>query len=364
MRERISEQGYRRFSTALFGKFGFHFNDADTITDVLLTADEFGIESHGISRILKYYNLLKDDVTSPKNKVEILRETPLTALFDAHGQMGQLAGKAAMELAIDKAGKNGLGITLVRNSNHYGIAGYYALLAAERGFIGLSLTNTQAIMVPTFASVPLIGSNPIAFAAPTGRKDPFLYDGATTVVTRGKLELYKKLGKELPYEWAVDDTGQTCSDPGRILDEIKSGSGGGILPLGGIGESESGYKGYGLGMIVEILTSVLAGGTSCIHKTDRGDTSHTFIAIDPQAFGTLQDFEMRLNALIDEIHAAKTASGQDHIFIAGEKEFRNRRLARTHGIAVSHQTLTELNRIAENENIEGGKKWLTPLPQD
>lgn len=352
MYQNITCEKYQILGKNIFQAFGFSEKESVQITDVLLWADLFGIESHGISRILKYYNLLKKGVVDVKSIPEKIFETTISSVYDAKSAMGQIIAEKAMSEAIEKAKAHGIGLVEVRNSNHYGIAGYYALMAAKEELIGISMTNTVAIMVPTFSAEALLGSNPIAIAVPT-EKNPFLYDGATTVITRGKLELYKKLGKELPYDWTVDENGEVSHDPNEVLECIDKKKGGGILPVGGIGEEQAGYKGYGYAMICEILTSVLAGGVSSIHKKDLGDTSHCFYAIDPGIFGDKKAIKERMTKFIQEIHAAKKATGQTHIYVPGEKEFNRANERKENGISINVKTINELNNIAKELGLEG-----------
>lgn len=348
----ISYEEYQSLGERIFQAFGFSGEESRQITDVLLWADLFGVESHGISRIMKYYKLLQNEIVDKHAVPEKIYETPLSSVMDAKSAMGQLVAIEAMNEAIRKAKKHGIGLVQVRNSNHYGIAGYYALMAAKENLIGVSMTNTVAIMVPTFSAEALLGSNPIAVAVPTGG-DPFLYDGATTVITRGKLELYNKLGKELPYDWAVDDEGLISHNPATVLNCISEKTGGGILPVGGAGEEQAGYKGYGYAMICEIMTSVLSGGVSAIRKKDTGDTSQCFYAIDPGLFGEKDEMKKRLTTLIEEIHGAKKAKGQEHIWIPGEKEFLKAKQRKEKGIPINDKTIVELNDIATELGIEG-----------
>ena len=340
----ISVRDYREKAEAVFRGLGFSPEESRIITGVLLAADLFGVESHGISRIMKYVRLVREGSVNRKAEALILKETPVSALLDAQSAMGQLVSERAMGLAIEKARKAGIGMVQVRHSNHFGIAGYYALKAAEQGLIGVAMTNTQAIMVPTFSAEALLGSNPIAVAFPAGEY-PFLFDAAATVVTRGKLELYDKLGKELPCDWAVSHTGTVSRDPGEVLRDIREKRGGGILPAGGAGEEMAGYKGYGFGMICELMTGVLSGGTTAYHKQEKGDTSHAFYAVSPELFGDAGEIRRAAQRLMDEIHAARPAEGQKQIFIAGEKEFRCRAERTENGIPLSLKVLKELDSL-------------------
>lgn len=225
---------------------GYHFTEEESrqITDVLLAADLSGIESHGIQRLIRYHQEITGGLVKLGAKPEVVFETPLSAVIEGNDCMGQTLGIQAMNMAIDKARQHGFGMITVRNSNHYGIAGYYAKMAVKEDMIGMCMTNTEAIMVPTFGRQAMLGTNPIAFAMPADPV-PFSFDAATTVVPRGKLEVYVKRGNGLPEGWALDETGHDSTDPNRVLKNIIAKAGGGILPLGGSGELTSGYKGYG-----------------------------------------------------------------------------------------------------------------------
>ena len=249
------------FCIKVFQGYGFNEEEAGQITDVLLAADLSGIESHGIQRLIRYHKEITGGMVKLGAKPEIVFETPLSAVIEGNDAMGQTLGVQAMQLAIDKAKKSGFGMVTVRNSNHYGIAGYYTKLAAEQGLVGMCMTNTEAIMVPTFGKQAMLGTNPIAFAMPA-QPTIYSFDAATTVVPRGKLEVYVKRGNGLPVGWAVDEEGHDSDDADRVLKNIIAKTGGGILPLGGSGEMTSGYKGYGFAMLCEIATAILSGGTT------------------------------------------------------------------------------------------------------
>lgn len=346
----IKYESLHRFCSDVFQTYGFSGEESRQITDVLIQADLFGIESHGVSRIRKYIDLLESRVIRRDAKPEVIKETALSAVVDAHSAMGQLGAVAAMKLAIGKAKQQGIGMVQLRGGNHYGIAGYYALMAAKENLIGISMTNTVAIMVPTFGAKAMLGSNPIAFAMPTG-KQPFLYDGATTVVTRGKLELYHKLDQPLKPGWTVDETGRESLQADKILDNISGKRGGGILPVGGAGEEGAGYKGFGMGLLCEILTSVLGGGVFSSGKQDKGDTSQCFYAIDYGMFGNKQSIEKHLWELTEEIRHSEKAVGQDQIFVAGDKEFAAEKQRRRDGIPLNDKTAEELNRIGNEVGV-------------
>ena len=239
--------------------------------------------------------------------------------------MGQVVGHKAMSMAIEKAKKSGIAMVTVRNSNHYGIAGYYAKMACDAGLIGMSFTNTNAIMVPTYGRMAMLGTNPIAFAMPAD-PTPFSFDAATTVVPRGKLEVYVKRGNGLPVGWALDENGHDSDDADRVLKNIIAKTGGGILPLGGCGEMTSGYKGYGFAMLCEIATAIPSGGTTSnyIYKTPgRANIAHCFIALDYGMFGDKAQIEANLSKYLQEVRDSNKAEGQEKIYyVPGENRDR------------------------------------------
>ena len=337
------------FCIKVFQGYGFNEEEAGQITDVLLAADLSGIESHGIQRLIRYHKEITGGMVKLGAKPEIVFETPLSAVIEGNDAMGQTLGVQAMQLAIDKAKKSGFGMVTVRNSNHYGIAGYYTKLAAEQGLVGMCMTNTEAIMVPTFGKQAMLGTNPIAFAMPA-QPTIYSFDAATTVVPRGKLEVYVKRGNGLPVGWAVDEEGHDSDDADRVLKNIIAKTGGGILPLGGSGEMTSGYKGYGFAMLCEIATAILSGGTTSnyIYKTPgRSNIAHCFIALDHGMFGDKAEIEANLSKYLQEIRESAKAEGQDRIFIHGEKEAEAKDRVLREGVSLNEKTYAEMEMIAE-----------------
>ena len=354
---RIPYETLKDFCIRVFRGYGFTPDQSAQITDVLLAADLYGIESHGIQRLVRYDFEITDGMVDINARPEIVRETPVSAVMDAHDAMGQLAGVEAMNLAIRKAGTTGIGMVSVRDSNHFGIAGYYARMALAEGLCGICMTNSEAIMVPTFGRTAMIGTNPIAFAMPA-HPVPFVFDAATTVVPRGKLEVYAKRGSGIPDGWALDETGQPCTDSARVLGNIISKAGGGILPLGGAGEATSGYKGYGFGMLCEICTAILSGGTTSdkIYKTPhRSNIAQFFMAADPALFGDPAELSASLSAFLQSLRDADKAEGRTRIWTHGlahgEKEAESRERVLREGIPVNDKTLRELRNIADRMNL-------------
>ena len=346
---RVSHEKLVKFCEHVFKGYGFSEEECKQITDVLLAADLSGIESHGIQRLIRYHKEITTGLVKLDAKPEIVFETPLSAVIEGNDCMGQTLGVKAMQLAIDKAKKSGFGMVTVRNSNHYGIAGYYTNMAAAQGLIGLSMTNTEAIMVPTFGRQAMLGTNPIAFAMPA-QPYPYSFDAATTVVPRGKLEVYVKRGNGLPVGWALDENGHDSDDADRVLKNIIAKTGGGILPLGGSGDMTSGYKGYGFAMLCEIATAILSGGTTSnyIYKTPgRANIAHCFIAIDHGMFGDKAEIEANLSKYLQEVRDSAKAEGQDRIYIHGEKEFEARAKVLANGVSLNDKTYAEMQMIAE-----------------
>lgn len=341
------------FCEEAFRRFGFTSEEAQIITDVLLLSDKYGIESHGMQRLVRYHKGIQGGIIKVDAKPEIVFETPVSAVIEGHDGMGQLIGYFGMKTAIEKAAKSGMAIVTARNSNHYGIAGYYAKMASDRGMIGLSFTNSEAIMVPTFSKKAMLGSNPIAIALPADPY-PFFFDASTTVVTRGKLEMYHKAEKPLHDGWALDENGRMCNDAGRVLKNISGKKGGGIMPLGRNDEYSGSHKGYGYGMICEIFTSILSMGITSnhTHTNGKGGTCHGFIAIDPAVFGDPEEIKKHLSVFLQELRDAPKADGQDRIYTHGEKEYFALSRTEKEGVAVDEKTVVEMMRLATYLKID------------
>ena len=338
-----------------FTKFGFTEREADIIQDVLLTADLYGIESHGMQRMVRYHKCIEKGMIDVHAKPEVVFETSVSAVIDAHEAMGQLVSHQAMEMAIAKAKVSGVGIVSVRNSNHYGIAGYYAKMACKEGLMGFSCTNSEAIMVPTFARKAMLGSNPIACAFPAKPYD-FFFDASTTVVTRGKLEMYNKMEKPLPEGWALDKDGHPSTNAPDVLANIVAKKGGGIMPLGGSTERLGSHKGYGYGMLCEIFSSILSmGATSNYCMTDgKGKICHGFAAINPAFFGDPAAIEAHFSAFLQELRDAPKADGQTRIYTHGEKEVAAVQRILENGVPVNDNTMVEVLDLCNYLNLDFG----------
>ena len=350
----VSEKALRAFMERVFEREGFSGEDARSIADVLMLSDLFGIESHGAQRMMYYHQNIASGSVDTKAEIEVVRQTPVSALLDAHFAMGQLAAKRGMEMAIDKAKKSGIGMVCVRNSSHFGIAGYYPLMAAKEGLCAFSMTNTGPIMVPTFGREMMLGTNRIAFCMPA-YPYPFWFDASTTVVTLGKVEVHAKRGKPMPEGWTINADGEIETDAGKMNASILAGGMGGILPLGGAGEMHSGHKGYGLAIMVEALTGVLAQGLmSPEMQGAHGDhTSHFFLAFDPGMFGEPEAIRAQMSRYLHMLRSSEKLPGESRIYTPGEKAFESMARRKKQGIPVEKKTFEELRRIAEELGTEG-----------
>ena len=344
----IQEEKLNAFCQDAFEGFGFSPEEAGIIKDVLMMSDMYGIQSHGMQRVVRYHKGIEKGLIDINAKPEVVFETPVSAVVEGHDAMGQLVGHFAMELAIKKAKETGVGIVSARNSNHYGIAGYYANLALKEGLIGFSCTNSEAIMVPTFARKAMLGSNPIAFTMPAEPYN-FFFDASTTVVTRGKLEMYNKLGKQLPNGWALNKDGKASQDAAEVLGNISDHVGGGIMPLGGNTEQLGSHKGYGYGMLCEIFASIFSqGGTSNKCMTGgRSNICHGFMAINPAIFGNPEEVKKHFSTFLQELREAPKAEGADRIYTHGEKEAEAIEVCRKEGVPVIDKTVAELFDVCE-----------------
>ena len=351
---RVPAGALRAFMERAFAAEGFAAEQAAQIADVLMQADLFGIESHGAQRMMYYHRNIASGSAVVGAEPEILRQTPVSALVDGHFAMGHLAARMGMQLAIDKAKAAGVGICAVRNSSHYGIAGYYTLMAAREGLAAFSMTNTGPIMTPTFGVEMMLGTNPIAFCMPADPV-PFWFDASTTVVTLGKVEVHAKRGREMPEGWTIGADGQPCRDAQRMNDSILAGEMGGILPLGGAGEMLGGHKGYGLGVMVEALTGVLAQGlTAPDMQGAHGDhTCHFFMAFDPAMFGDAVEIRAGMSRYLARLRESERAPGCARIYTPGEKAFAAQQDRLERGVPVEAKTLAELRQIASELGIEG-----------
>jgi len=313
------------FIIDVFKELGVSEEDSKICANVLIVADKRGIYSHGIARLkTMYYDRIKSGLLSPKTNVEIVKESPTTAVIDGHNGMGQVIAKKSMALAIQKASEYGLGMVVVRNSAHYGIAGYYSLMAIEANMIGITGTNSRPSVAPTFGVEAMLGTNPLTFGIPSDEEFPFVLDCSTSVTSNGKIEIYNSLGKDLPENWVINNKGESILNANQAIKNIHfSGGEAAILPLGGPGEENGGYKGYGYATVVEILSTALQGGQFLKASEEEKDRhiGHFFIAINISTFINIQAFKRTTGDILRAIRASKKLPGENKIYTAGEKEY-------------------------------------------
>lgn len=356
----IHHENLRIFSQEVMMKMGASKEDAYLVADNLVTSNLRGIDSHGVGRLKRYVEGIRSGYILPKEQAVITKENLTMSNIDAKNGLGQPVGVFGMNLAIEKARNSGIGMVTVHNSNHYGFAGYYAMMALEHDLIGISMTNSEPLVVPTFSKNAMMGTNPIAFAAPTQIERPWVMDLATSVVPSGKLEVYDRLEKEIPMGWATDATGQSTNNPRLVLDNLYRGLGeGGIFPLGGEGELHSGHKGYGLAIMVEILCGVLSGSNILRDVTFRkeGGTNHPrvghfFMAFDPSCFIDIDLFKSRMDDMINRLKSAEKAKGQSRIFVHGEKEYDMHIVRERDGIPLDEKTAESLLGYSKEFSID------------
>ena len=325
----ISWQLADDFMTAVFEKMGVPTEDARLCADVLLESDRRGIESHGCNRFKPIYiDRIKSGILNPVTKIDILKETPTTAVLDANDGMGMVASKKAMDMCIEKAHTYGMGMVAVRNSSHYGIAGYWTGLAAKENMIGISGTNARPSVAPTFGVENMLGTNPLTFSMPTDEPFPFTLDCATSVIQNGKIEYYARINHDTPKGLVISREGEELTDSAEILKKIRSQQAA-LAPLGGFGETTGGYKGYGYSTVVEILSAALQSGLflkALDGKDEEGKIrpyhlGHFFIAIDTEAFMGAEAFKKTCGDILRDLRGSEKAPGQERIYTAGEKEY-------------------------------------------
>lgn len=341
-----------QYMVQFFTKLNVPENDARIVADVLLEADLRGVDSHGIIRLHTYYgDRLHKGLIDPLTPVTTIRETATTMALDAGNGMGQVASFKAMQHCIEKAHEMGISMVTVRNSNHYGIAGYYAMMALQQDMIGISFTNSQPLVAPTYGRTAMLGTNPIAVAVPAASEKPFVLDMATSIVPIGRVTVYEKAGKAIPEGWGVNQDGLVTTNPLEVL------RGGALMPLGGI-DMMRGYKGYGLGMMVDIFSGVLSGasfGANVAHPSDpktNADVGHFFAAINIEAFRDLTGFKLDMDKLLQQMKNAPKSVGQERIYIHGEKEFERADRYRKEGIPLLTEVVTSLEKAGREIGIE------------
>ena len=354
------------FVTDAFVGAGVPLEDAKICTDVLLESDRRGIESHGCNRFKPFYiDRIKKGIQQPVTNFEIVKDTPTTAVVDGHDGMGQVIGYKAMSLAIEKAKKYGMGMVAVRNSCHYGIAGYYATMATKAGCIGMTGTNARPTVAPTFSIEGMFGTNPFTIGIPTDEPFDFVFDAATSITQNGRLEYYERIGKDLPAGTLIANDGTAVEGSAKEgLKMIASGDAA-LTTLGGIGEALGGYKGFGFALAVELMCAALQDGNYGKMLTGKDEDGkavpfhlgHYFIAINTEFFMGEEACRKKAGDVIRAIRAAKRQPGADRIYTAGEKEYDIWLERKDSGVPINESVQGEMNAVRDEYNLNYTFPW-------
>lgn len=354
------------FVTDAFVGYGVPREEAEICTDVLLESDKRGIESHGCNRFKPVYlDRIKAGIQSATTDFEIIKETETTAVIDGHNGMGQVIGKRAMQMAIDKAKKYGMGMVTVRNSCHYGIAGYYTSMATENGCIGMTGTNARPSVAPTFGTEGVFGTNPFTLGVPTDEKFDFNFDCATSITQNGKIEYYARIKEDVHPGTIINIDGTPVEgDAGVALKKIREGSAA-LCTVGGIGEELGGYKGYGFALFVEFLSSVLqdgAYGKDLDGKDENGNIrpyhlGHFFIAIDTNHFLGEDICRKKAGDIIRGVRASRKSPDATRIFTAGEKEYEIWKQRENSGVPINESVQSEINAVRDELGLDYTFPW-------
>ena len=348
----VPQDALQSLVAGIFAALGSPQEEARIVASVLVEADLRGVESHGVGRVRLYVKDIRNGIVLPRTTVEVVKDSPSIAVMEGNNGLGQVVAHRAMELCIRKALASGCASVAVRGSNHYGIAGYYAMMALEHDLIGLSLTNSSPVTVPTHASKAVIGSNPIALAIPAGQERPYVLDMATSVVPLGKMEVMMRTGQEIPLGWGVDRAGKPTTDPAEAYWH------GGLMPLGGT-EEMRGYKGYGLSLAVDVFSAVLSGACFASQiipwqnvRTEAANLGHFFSAWRVDAFMSQSEFKTRMDELIQLMRQAPKAEGRERIYIPGEKEYEIAEQRQREGIPVHPEVAETLCEICAELGVD------------
>ena len=344
------------FALNVFLKMGCSNEDASLATSVLLSADLRGIDSHGIARLVGYVRLWEAGRINATPNIKIVHETPSTAVIDGDRGLGLIVAPRAMEIAMEKAKQVGTGWVSVKNSNHFGIAGYHAMMALEQEMIGIAMTNASALVAPTYAAEKLLGTNPIAVAIPAGEAAPFVADFATTTAANGKLEIAQRNNTTIPLGWAQDAAGNPTQDANILK------NGGALLPLGSEKEQGS-HKGYALGSIVDIFSAVLSGASFGpwappfpayvpMPENMPGEGLGHFIgAMRIDAFRPAADFKSNMDLWLNRFRSAKPIQGQEKVYVAGDIERTMEATRMKEGIPLVNDVVKDLETLATKFNL-------------
>ncbi|KIO74556.1 malate dehydrogenase [Pedobacter lusitanus] len=354
----FTETRLRNFTKSVFLKMGCSETDADLATDVLIRSDLRGIDSHGVARLSGYIRLWEKERINATPNIRVVHETPTTATIDGDAGLGLVVAPFAMKVAMEKAAVYGSGWVAVKNSNHFGIAGYHALLAVEKDMIGISMTNASPLVTPTYANERLLGTNPMCYAFPAGKYPPVVVDMATAAAANGKLEIAQRANLPIPEGWAQDKDGKTTTDANALKD------GGSLLPLGSDKDHGS-HKGYGLSATVDILTAVLSGANygpwvppfvaflePSANPVGEG-LGHFFGAMRIDGFRPATDFKNHLDNWIERFQNARTIDPDKKVIIPGEPEYAFELERKVKGIPLVEAVVKDLDTLAKKLRISG-----------
>jgi LDH2 family malate/lactate/ureidoglycolate dehydrogenase len=345
---RVDADALRTTTAAIFQGLGLPAGDADVVTDALLEADLLGVSSHGVSNYIRtiYEPGLRGGTIAARPEVATVHETPVSAVLDGGGGMGHVVGRRAMDLAIAKARNVGVGLVAVRNSRHYGMAGYYALHAARAGLLGLSLTNSDQLVLPTFGREARLGTNPISVAVPGGDEDAFLLDMATSTVPYGKVMLTERAGDPLPEGWATDADARVATDAAAAVQARR------LLALGGVRETLGGHKGYGLGALVNVFCGVLSGAGGGSLEGLGGAVGHFFGALRIDLFQSPEVFRAEMDEFLRYLRDTPSADGAPPVIYPGVKEARARADRLAQGVPLHGKVVDYLRGLAGELGVE------------
>ncbi len=342
-----------------FIAYGVPADDAEICVDVLLESDRRGIGNHGCERFkLVYIDRIKNGTLLPVTELEVLKETQTTLVMDAHDGMGMVASYRMMERLIAKAKEFGMAGGAIRNSTHYGIAGYWTGMASDVGLIGISGTNARPSTAPTFGVENMLGTNPLTFSMPTDEAFPFCLDCGTAIAQRSQIECNVREGVSTPADVVITEDGKTITDSALILEKLKDGTAS-FAPIGGVGNAHAGYKGYGYATVVEILSAALAGGQFMKALSGMGPDGspqmyhlgHFFFVVDPEAYMGLDTFRKIAGDICRQLRASKKMPGYDRIYTAGEKEYEAWLDRKDKGVPVSRSLQQDLIAVRDEKNL-------------
>ena len=353
------------FMKKAFEAYGVPAEEAAIAADVLISADKRGVDSHGCNRFKPIYiDRFENGTLLPTTEIEILKETPTTVVMDAHDGMGMVASYRMMEKLIEKAKTYGMAGGAIRNSTHYGMAAYWAMMASKEGLIGITGTNARPSIAPTFGIDNMMGTNPLTFALPTDEEFPFCIDCATSVVQRGKIEFYARQGMDTPSGMVISNDGSYMTDSEEILKALVNGTAA-LTPLGGAGDEMCGYKGYGYAAVVEILSAALAGGQYMKALTGRDANGnpemyhlgHFFFVVDPEAFIGLEEFRKTAGDICRALRSSRKAPGHDRIYTAGEKEYLAWLDRKDKGVPLNPSEISDLTAVRDKIGLDFTFPW-------